>query len=287
MIHPDQIELQKVLRAVARGERIDADLAEKLAQKVTRDTGGGLELQHWSITGSINNPLDHLILKQLGYREPMNHLMAAGIAAESAVKEGLLDHAKPIEACANLALAKYDRMTVMKPNINAEARAKKRAEIPGMVSHAINLLRPLGKPEFLDGEQQKISITLTDVRAPLIGYLDFFYPEHGLIVDLKTTGRMPSKISDAHARQGAVYAAAKSNFQMQFCYATAREAKLMTQEDAAQRIHEVAGIALHRQRFFDLFTSWEEAARHVSPDYSSFYMSSPAMRDAGRQVWGF
>ena len=88
-----------------------------------------IEMSHWSITGSINNPLDHLILKQLGHREPMNHLMAAGIAAESAVKEGLLDHAKPIEACVNLALAKYDRMTVMKPNINAEARAKKRTEI--------------------------------------------------------------------------------------------------------------------------------------------------------------
>lgn len=246
-----------------------------------------IEMSHWSVTGSINNPLDHLILKQLGHREPMNHLMAAGIASESGVQAGLLDHAKPIEDCVNLALAKYDRMTVMKPHINADARAKKRTEIPGMVGHAINLLRPLGVPEFLNGEQQKITISLTDVRAPLIGYLDFYYPEHGLIVDLKTTGRMPSKISDAHARQGAVYSAAKSNFKMAFCYATTRESKLLTQEDASQRIHEVAGIALNRQRFFDLFTSWEEAARHVSPDYSSFYMASPAMRDAGRQVWGF
>lgn len=251
------------------------------------EPGKGCELSHWSASGSINPPIDHLILKQMGHRDQMNHTMAAGIASEDGVKEGLLDHTKPIEDCVKLALAKYDRMTLMKPWINADQRAKKRTEIPGMVGHAIEILRPFGKPEFLAGGQQKITIELTDVRAPLIGYLDFYYPEHGLIVDLKTTGRMPSKISDAHARQGAVYSAAKSNFEMRFCYSTAREARLLTQENAAERMNEVATIALNRQRFFDLFESWEEAARHVTPDYSSFYMSSPAMRDAGRQVWGF
>lgn len=246
-----------------------------------------IELQHWSVTGSINNPIDHLILKQMGYRDPMNENMAAGIAVEDGVKEGLIDHDRSVDDCAKLAVRKYDRLTLMKPNIDAKKRQSKRDEVPAMVRNAIEALRPLGKPEFLNGEQQKIQIELVGVRKPLIGYLDFYYPEKGLIVDLKTTGRMPKQISAAHARQGAVYSAAKSNFQMQFCYVTAKAACVYTQENAGQSMLEVAGIAQGRQRFFDLFSTWEEAARHVTPDYTSLHMSSSAMRDAGREVWGF
>ena len=245
------------------------------------------ELAHFSVTGSINPPLDALVLKQLGYRDAMNEKMAAGIAVEEAVKQALLDHSRSVENCVRLGLAKYDRLTLTKANIDSADKAKKRGEVPMMIVHAVEQLRPFGVPEFLDGSQQKIEIGLRDVRAPLIGYLDFFYPDKGLIVDLKTSGRMPSKISDAHARQGAVYATAKSNFEMQFCYVTAKAGKLLTLEDAPQRMNEVAGIALGRQRFFDLFETWEEAARHITPDYSSFYMSSAEMRQAGREVWGF
>ncbi|MGB1189889.1 MAG: PD-(D/E)XK nuclease family protein, partial [Pseudomonadales bacterium] len=39
----------------------------------------------------------------------------------------------------------------------------------------------------------------------LIGYLDFWYPQHNLIVDLKTTSKAPSKWSLSHGIQAAVY----------------------------------------------------------------------------------
>ena len=48
----------------------------------------------------------------------------------------------------------------------------------------------------------------------MIGFVDWRFSAHGLIVDLKTTERLPSVIGASHSRQGAVYATAHGNFGM-------------------------------------------------------------------------
>jgi hypothetical protein len=48
---------------------------------------------------------------------------------------------------------------------------------------------------------------------------DWRFSAHGLIVDLKTTERLPSAIGASHGRQGAVYATAHGNFGMRFATA--------------------------------------------------------------------
>ena len=53
----------------------------------------------------------------------------------------------------------------------------------------------------------------------VIGFVDWRFSAHGLIVDLKTTERLPSAIGASHGRQGAVYATAHGNFGMRFATA--------------------------------------------------------------------
>jgi len=60
-----------------------------------------------------------------------------------------------------------------------------------------------------------IGLPLTARRA---GFVDWRFSAHGLIVDLKTTERLPSAIGASHGRQGAVYAT-HGNFGMRFATA--------------------------------------------------------------------
>lgn len=227
-----------------------------------------------------------VILKHAGVKDPMNANMAAGIASEDGVREGLLNHDMPIERCVNLAVAKFNRLMALKA-ANVDGVEKKRKQVPDMVTNALEALRPYGTPQFPDSGQHKIDLTLEGVKAPFVGYLDFYYPEHGLIVDLKTTTRMPSAVSPSHARQGAIYGTAMGNHEVRFAYATPKECRIYRQEDIRERIEEVRTIAQTMERFFSQYESWMEAARFVVPNYTSFYMSSPTMRAAGKQLWGF
>lgn len=62
-------------------------------------------------------------------------------------------------------------------------------------------------PGPLNATQLKVEHCLNDIPIPVIGYLDFAFD--GLDVDLKTTKAIPSKPRPDHARQVALYRAAR------------------------------------------------------------------------------
>jgi hypothetical protein len=87
--------------------------------------------------------------------------------------------------------------------------------IPGYVACGLAELRQYGIPTAY---QDRVEIFLEDVSVPVVGFIDWRFDDHGLIVDLKTSERLPSAISLSHARQGAVYARAYGNYGMRFAY---------------------------------------------------------------------
>ena len=97
-------------------------------------------------------------------------------------------------------------------------RDDERKKLPGYVRGALAELRQDGLPDA-DGYQGRVEISLDDIPVPVIGFVDWRFSAHGLIVDLKTTERLPSSIGASHGRQGAVYATAHGNFGMRFAYA--------------------------------------------------------------------
>ena len=225
-----------------------------------------------------------LCLEQLGHKDPMNENMAAGIAVEDAVKEGLLDHDKPVELCAKLALAKFDRLMALKAR-DVEKVQKKRAQIPGMVAGGIQALRQFGVPDFDGGEQHWVELNLEGVIKKIVGKMDFKYD--GLIVEFKTSAALPSSIKAGHARQAAIYGAANGNHAVKVCYATQKKCEVYDLDDQRKRIEEVRLSLINAERFLNRFQTWEEVARNVVPNYGSFYMSSDTMRAAGKELWGF
>jgi hypothetical protein len=226
----------------------------------------------------------------LGRRTPPGITAARGKAVEHGVHLGLSNSRLSIEECVEGAEREFTRQTALSSDPRREDERKKLA---GWVRGALAELQQYGTP---DGYQEKIEIRLDDVPVPLIGYIDWRFSEHGLIVDLKTTERFPSAIGDAHGRQGAVYASAHGNFGMRFAYAKPAPGKTdkrqvtvyeMSGDDIRRHLAALRAIALSLGRFLAVSADGRELAGLIVPDFDSFWWSEPAARAAGREIFGF
>jgi hypothetical protein len=149
---------------------------------------------------------------------------------------------------------------------------KERDLIEPMAQQAIAELQPYGKPDFPENGQHKISINANfdGWSIPLVGFLDFVFPQHGLVVDLKTTTRVPSTMSADHQLQRAIYHRAKGNQSVQFLYTSAKKSAWPEDGDPA----DVLARAKHQIARMDRFLAHcdkETALRVVPHNPSSFY----------------
>lgn len=191
-----------------------------------------------------------------------------GICVEDAVVETLMGGSEA-EAIAK-ALAKFDQRFP----IGDEKTTKERDMVQPMVHIAVEELMEFGKPEFADAEnkQEKISITAkgNGFEVPVIGFLDLVYPQHGLVVDLKTTSRMPSSMSAEHRLQRAIYAKAKNNMAVKFLYVTPKKAAMLEDGDVAETL-AFAKAQISRLEAF-LRAVDKDTARAIVPcNPNSFY----------------
>ena len=191
-----------------------------------------------------------------------------GICVEDAVVETLMGGSEQ-EAIAK-ALAKFDQRFP----IGDEKTTKEREMVQPMVHIAVEQLMEFGRPEFADAEnkQEKISITAKGdgFEVPVIGFLDLVYPQHGLVVDLKTTGRMPSSMSAEHRLQRAIYAKGKGNMAVKFLYVTPKKAAMLEDGDVAETL-AFAKAQISRLEAF-LRAVDKDTARAIVPcNPNSFY----------------
>jgi hypothetical protein len=207
-----------------------------------------------------------------------------GTAIECGVELGLFDPDMPVKAAQDAALAKFHQLT----RLSADSRIEKeRDSIAPSVEVALAELRQYGIPEKAEtARQHKIEITLPGVPVPVIGYLDLLFPQHGLLVDLKTTARIPSEMSEAHCRQGAIYAHAMGNHQVRFAYVSAKKIAVYVLEDAAAHLASVTRAAKAIERLLSLSDDSELLTRCFAPDLSSFYWGDASARALATEIWG-
>jgi hypothetical protein len=226
----------------------------------------------------------------LGRRSPSSAIMARGKAAEHGIHLGLLEPTLPAGECVMAALAAFDREMALNPD---ERREGERKNLSGYVEHGIRELRPYGIPTAY---QEKVSIRLEHLPVPIIGYIDWRFDQHGLVLDLKTTERLPSAISESHGRQGAIYASAHGNYAMRFAYVKPSAGKSdgravvvyeMSGEEIKRHLDALHQIAIRLGRFLALSSDAAELAALITPNYESFYWNNPATRANGAQVFGF
>ncbi|PSA69589.1 hypothetical protein, partial [Corynebacterium diphtheriae] len=119
---------------------------------------------------------------------------------EAGVSAGLYAHALDHDACVAVAMPVYDRLAALSGDPQRDAE---RAVFRGRSRLGL-ALREHGVPQRPNqGDQHKVEIRLEGVDVPVIGYLDWLYPTE--VLDLKTTLRVPSAMSETHLRQASIY----------------------------------------------------------------------------------
>jgi hypothetical protein len=250
------------------------------------ETHGIQHLSPSSINLFVVEPAMWVLQYLYGHRSPSGAAAARGIAAEHGIAHGLFDPSAPVEHCIAIALKDYDKCTALASDSNRE---KERDGIPGMVEVALAELRQYGIPARPEGDRQhKIEVMLHGIPVPCIGYLDFDYPQHGIIVDLKTQLRLTSTISASHARQGAIYSKARGdNIDMRFAYATPKKVGVYQLMDVRDHLAAVETIAARIMRFLSISTDKHELASILAPNTESFYWSHRSSVAARKELYGY
>jgi hypothetical protein len=226
----------------------------------------------------------------LDRRSPIGAAAARGRAVEHGIHLGLMKPDVPITECVQAAERAFDREMALTPDDRREAE---RGNIAGYVEHGLAELRQYGVPT---AAQARVSVPLEGVPVPVMGFIDWRFDQHGLVVDLKTAERLPSRINDSHGRQGAVYAHAHGNYGMRFAYVKPSVGKKdgravavyeMSGDDVCRHLEALGQIAIRLQRFLAFSVDPEELAGLLVPNYDAFYWNNATTRANGARVFGF
>jgi hypothetical protein len=216
--------------------------------------------------------------KILGKRQPVGPAAHRGTAVEDGVAHGLDNPDAPLEECTAIAERKFRELSALSPDPRKE---KIESEIGAMVEIALKDLRPYGKPS---SKQGFIEWRPEGLTYPIVGYYDFMFEEHGIVVDLKTTGALPSQIKPNHARQVSLYTG--GNLEGRLAYVTPKKSAVYGLENVAEHRNALHKMALACERFLALSDDPEFFVSITSPDLESFYFNTPEARAAAWQTWG-
>jgi len=221
-----------------------------------------------------------------GKRGPMSAAAMRGICTEDAVVAVL--QGKNADGALDAALEKFDKEFP----IGDERTTKERAMIQPCMELAVQELEQYGEPEFPEEGQEKISITATEktddnkliYSIPVIGYLDLCFPKHGVVIDLKTTGRCPSVMSAEHQLQRAIYQKAKGNQIVKFLYVTPKKTNLLEDGDPSEILRKTKTQITRMERFLRSGNA-RDVASVIPVNPNTFYWNGA--EEIREELYGF
>jgi hypothetical protein len=216
--------------------------------------------------------------KLLGIKQPVGAPAHRGVAVEDGVTHGLMNPDASLAECVKIAIVKYDTLMALSPD---GRREKYRETISDMVRQALTELRPYGVPSRTQG---LVEWKPEGLRLPMIGYFDFEWVQHGIIVDLKTTEKLPSQIKVSHARQASFYASS-DNMAARLTYVTPKKCETYELENILEHREALRQIAVRIENFLALSDDPEFYKSITVPDLDSFYWGGLA-RQLAFEHWG-
>lgn len=227
----------------------------------------------------IASPAMFVLQKCLKRSMPVGAAAFRGTAVEHGVSLGLSGASE-----ADAIKAAQDNFSALSALSSDPRRDKEADSIADMVKVALAELRGYGPPTSSQGH---VSYEVEGLAVPLIGYYDFEWENHGVLTDLKTSHALPSAIKINHARQVALYRAARGdNLSARITYVTSKKSATYALENPREHIATLGKIALAVQKFLSVSSDPMELASMVVPDVDSFYFNDPASRQAAFDIWG-
>ena len=248
-----------------------------------------------SLNAFSESPAMWVLERLLGHKRSPAVPPMGGKAVEAGIVAGLTDPQLTPDACIEVARKTFEAelRQLRFSNGLGDARAAKWADaIPGMVRQGVERLRPYGVPS---STQRKVSFQPEELGVPIIGYTDLTYDDHGLVIDIKATLRMPAADADknvtvklTHARQVSFYKhCINDNYGAYLAYLTDKRHEVCAVPDTRMHRNALVQIACILQRFLALSDDKRELAGLVCPDYEHFMFNDTRARRAALDVWGF
>ncbi len=245
------------------------------------DLGCGFEphLSSSKVSAFKNDLVRFICYYGLNFREPYNAAMNRGIVVERWLGKVLLEEIE-LEAAIIEAIADYNTAD---RHYQDTSHLKQVEVIPDMIRNGYEALKEYGKPTFPDGKQEKLEFVIKSDKygweADAVGYLDFVYPEQGLVIDLKTTLRMPPSMSWSHSYQWAMYRHAKSNYDVKFCYITNKRIEVMQPTKSVAEMLEEGNEVINKMNNF-CFNLTPSQAKQCIPIGDNFYGNNNSLKEA-------
>lgn len=235
-----------------------------------------------SLNAFVRSPALWVMERLLKRSAPVGAAAHRGTAAERGVTLGLINPEATDEDCIAEAQACYRQFTALSTD---PGRQKQGDAIPAIVTTALKELRQYGVlgPEDVQG---KVMLDI-GLPVPLVGYFDFRWPEHGVLVDLKTALKCESRIKTEHARQVAVYKGAISdNLDARVAYATPKNIAVYGLENHRAHLDALARIGRTLERFLSISDDPADLAAIVIPDTDHWLCADERTRRNVFEVWG-
>jgi hypothetical protein len=224
-------------------------------------------------------PSMFVLEKILGHRQTVGAPAHRGTAVEAGVTLGLMNPKAEISECIAAAWTKYDTVSGLSSD---KRRAEYRDTIGDMVTMALRELHAYGVPSSTQGF---VEWKPEGLKYPIVGYYDYEWQQHGIVVDLKTTEKMPSSIKVPHARQVALYAAELGgNMDPRLTYVTPKKHATYRLENVREHLHALHQIAIRCEAFLALSEDPQFFTSITVPDLDSFYWGGPS-RQLAFEIW--
>ena len=241
-----------------------------------------------SINEYIQNPARWL-LHVSGYRDKAGiPAMWRGIAVDKAITKALFEPELSDEQVLEYADSEFKQCKLDATYDGAEVNPKRliseHAALPRYLSVALPHYRSLGTPI---ASQKKIKIDITDIgiAVPIIGYIDLLY--EGVVRDIKTVGRLPSRVPDTTCRQLSIYAKAEDSMPIvDYIHCTKSVSQVVVMGVPDPDGHWKVGIqaAKNMARLLSYSPDIEEVAQLLVPDFDDWRWSAGEKR-AARRLW--
>jgi hypothetical protein len=203
------------------------------------------ELRHNSASQEntwINAPDGWLAQKVLNHTWGGSADMQRGNAVEAVIADVLC--AEEFTAALERALRRFDGETAFSTDDPSDQRALTKP----MAEHAINAIT--GWKSALE-MQSKIMLQMSGNgwSLPIVGFSDMCWESEGVIVDIKSTTRLPTCQSREHQRQRAIYVTASGNKTVLFLYVSAKGWVWGEDGDPTEPMAETLASMNRRERF--------------------------------------
>lgn len=217
----------------------------------------------------------------LDRKSPVGAAAHRGSAVEAGVTKGLLDTRADIEECAAEAAMTYRKLTALSGDPKRDIEGDAVAPIVRIV---LPELRAYGEDVAC---QERIEWKAEELPIPFLGFADYRWPSHGILIDLKTQLRLASAIKTPHARQVASYAGQMGdNIDARVTYATPKKVVTYQLENIRKHISSLIKIGMALERFLAVSRDPQELAGLLMPDVDSFYFNDRQTRQMAWEVFG-